>query len=67
VLITHEMEVIRTLCDRVSVLEGGRIVEQGDVWRVFGNPQHPVTRAMLGLQHPDRPEAGPRCATASRS
>ncbi|HFD7683865.1 ABC transporter [Klebsiella variicola] len=44
---------------RVSVLEGGRIVEQGDVWRVFGNPQHPVTRAMLGLQHPDRPEAGP--------
>ncbi|MDH8318872.1 ABC transporter, partial [Klebsiella pneumoniae] len=34
VLITHEMEVIRTLCDRVSVLEGGRIVEQGDVWRV---------------------------------
>ena len=59
VLITHEMEVIRTLCDRVSVLEGGRIVEQGDVWRVFGNPQHPVTRAMLGLQHPDRPEAGP--------
>jgi D-methionine transport system ATP-binding protein len=29
VLITHEMEVIRTLCDRVSVLEGGRIVEQG--------------------------------------
>ncbi|SXE97879.1 methionine ABC transporter ATP-binding protein [Klebsiella variicola] len=59
VLITHEMEVIRTLCDRVSVLEGGRIVEQGDVWRVFGNPQHPATRAMLGLQHPDRPEAGP--------
>ncbi len=59
VLITHEMEVIRTLCDRVSVLEGGRIVEQGEVWRVFGNPQHPVTRAMLGLQHPDRPEAGP--------
>ncbi|SAX94547.1 ABC transporter ATP-binding protein [Klebsiella quasipneumoniae] len=59
VLITHEMEVIRTLCDRVSVLEGGRIVEQGEVWRVFGNPQHPVTRAMLGLQHPDRPEARP--------
>ena len=57
VLITHEMEVIRTLCDRVSVLEGGRIVEQGEVWRVFGNPQHPVTRAMLGLQHPDRPPA----------
>lgn len=59
VLITHEMEVIRTLCDRVSVLEGGRIVEQGEVWRVFGNPQHPVTRAMLGLQHPDRPQARP--------
>lgn len=43
VLITHEMAVIRRLCDRVAVLDAGRIVEQGDVADVFLAPQHPVT------------------------
>ncbi|AMZ73216.1 MULTISPECIES: methionine ABC transporter ATP-binding protein [Pseudomonas] len=52
VLITHEMAVIREVCDRVVVLEQGRIVEQGPVWEVFGNPQHEVSRTMLApLQH----------------
>jgi D-methionine transport system ATP-binding protein len=52
VLITHEMEVIRDLCDRVVVLEHGQVVEQGEVWRVFGDPQHAVTRALLGTLQP---------------
>ena len=47
VLITHEMSVIRDLCDRVVVLERGEIVEQGAVWQVFGNPRHPVSRTLL--------------------
>jgi len=47
VLITHEMEVIRDLCHRVAVLERGRVVEQGEVWRVFGDPQHEVSRILL--------------------
>lgn len=52
VLITHEMAVIREVCDRVVVLEQGRIVEQGPVWEVFGNPQHEVSRTLLApLQH----------------
>ncbi|WPP00121.1 ATP-binding cassette domain-containing protein [Pseudomonas sp. HR96] len=52
ILITHEMAVIRDICDRVVVLEGGRIVEQGPVWEVFGNPQHEVSRTLLApLQH----------------
>ncbi|MGU9810090.1 methionine ABC transporter ATP-binding protein [Pseudomonas sp. LF052] len=52
VLITHEMAVIREICDRVVVLEHGRIVEQGPVWQVFGNPQHEVSRTLLApLQH----------------
>ncbi|WP_407284126.1 methionine ABC transporter ATP-binding protein [Raoultella planticola] len=55
ILITHEMEVIRTLCDRVAVLERGHIIEQGEVWRVFGNPQHEVTRSMTSTLHHDRP------------
>ena len=47
VLITHEMAVIREICDRVVVLEGGEVVEQGPVWRVFGDPRHATTRTLL--------------------
>ncbi len=52
VLITHEMAVIREICDRVVVLEHGRVVEQGPVWQVFGDPRHEVSRTLLApLQH----------------
>ena len=52
VLITHEMAVIREICDRVVVLEHGRVVEHGPVWEVFGNPRHEVSRTLLApLQH----------------
>lgn len=52
VLITHEMSVIRDICDRVVVLDKGRIVEQGHVWEVFGRPQHNTTQTLLApLQH----------------
>lgn len=52
ILITHEMSVIREIADQVLVLEQGRIVEQGEVWKVFGAPQHAATRALLApLQH----------------
>ncbi|MFF2321512.1 methionine ABC transporter ATP-binding protein [Agrobacterium sp. NPDC058088] len=47
VLITHEMSVIREICDHVLVLEAGRIAEAGRVWEVFGNPTHEATRALL--------------------
>ncbi|SDR36258.1 D-methionine transport system ATP-binding protein [Paraburkholderia fungorum] len=47
VLITHEMEVIREVCDTVAVIERGEVVENGPVWRVFGNPQHAATHALL--------------------
>jgi D-methionine transport system ATP-binding protein len=47
VLITHEMSVIREICDQVVVLDGGRIAEVGPVWRLFGDPQHPATQALL--------------------
>jgi D-methionine transport system ATP-binding protein len=47
VLITHEMQVIREVCDTVAVIEHGEVVETGPVWRVFGDPQHDATRALL--------------------
>jgi D-methionine transport system ATP-binding protein len=47
VLITHEMQVIREVCDTVAVIERGEVVETGPVWHVFGDPQHDATRALL--------------------
>ncbi|SEP49897.1 D-methionine transport system ATP-binding protein [Methylobacterium sp. ap11] len=47
ILITHEMSVIREICDRVLVLERGEVAETGLVWQVFGDPQHAATKALL--------------------
>src|SRR4051812_42715606 len=68
-LITHEMAVIRNIAREVAVIEGGRIVEQGDVFEVFTRPQHEVTRSFLAdesgralppyVQGRLRPEATP--------
>ena len=56
ILITHEMSVIREICDDVVVLEKGRIVESGPVWQVFGDPQADATRALLQPLTRDLPE-----------
>lgn len=47
VLITHGMDVIRAVADRVAVLDHGRVVESGDVIDVFLSPSHRTTRALL--------------------
>lgn len=47
VLITHSMDVIRQVCDRVAVIERGRIVESGSVVDVFLRPQDEVTQSLL--------------------
>ncbi|UVL29597.1 methionine ABC transporter ATP-binding protein [Pseudomonas donghuensis] len=47
VLITHEMDVIRRVCDRVAVMDAGQIVEQGPVADVFLHPQHPTTKRFV--------------------
>jgi D-methionine transport system ATP-binding protein len=76
VLITHEMSVIKEICDRVAVLENGRIVEQGRVFDLFVRPQAEITRrfvaAVVGAELPEPlarrivPEAGPGSATVLR-
>lgn len=43
-IITHEMNVIRDICNKVAVMENGIVVEQGNVIDVFGNPQKEVTK-----------------------
>jgi D-methionine transport system ATP-binding protein len=47
ILITHEMAVVKTIADRVAVLEAGKIVEEGPTFEVFANPRHPTTRTFL--------------------
>jgi peptide/nickel transport system ATP-binding protein len=46
-LITHNLGIVAEACDTVAVMYAGRIVEQGDVRDVFGDPQHPYTRELL--------------------
>jgi D-methionine transport system ATP-binding protein len=48
VVITHEMGVIKELCDRVAVLDGGRIVESGRVRDIFLAPRTAITRTFVG-------------------
>lgn len=57
VLITHEMDVIHNLCHQVAVLEQGRIIEQGPVWQVYGDPQQETTRMLLNPYSASLPEA----------
>ena len=54
VLITHEMSVIREICTDVVVLESGRVVEVGPVWRVFGAPRASGDAGTARAPHPRR-------------
>jgi peptide/nickel transport system ATP-binding protein len=47
IVFTHDLRVVSTLCERVAVMYGGRIVEQGETASVFQNPGHPYTSALM--------------------
>ncbi|MBB5692388.1 methionine ABC transporter ATP-binding protein [Muricoccus pecuniae] len=46
-LITHEMAVVKAICDRVAVMEAGRVIEEGRVFDVFTRPAHATTRRFV--------------------
>lgn len=47
ILISHDLEVVGEICDRISVMYAGQIVETGDVGSLFTRPRHPYTQALL--------------------
>lgn len=53
-LITHQMNVIQRICNKVAVMEEGRVIEQGSVLEVFGRPVHPTTREFVRTVMNDR-------------
>jgi microcin C transport system ATP-binding protein len=55
--ITHDLGIVRKIARRVCVMKEGKIVEQGDVARVFGAPEHPYTRALLAAE--PKPDPAP--------
>ena len=58
ILITHEMAVVRSICDRVAVMENGKVVEEGNVYGIFADPKENVTKrfvnASFGLSNLDK-------------
>jgi ABC-type glutathione transport system ATPase component len=52
--VSHNLAVVRLLCERVGVMRDGQLVEQGDVRQVLATPAHPYTQAMLDAVLPPR-------------
>ena len=47
ILITHEMSVIKSIANRVAVMESGKVVEEGDVYDIFANPKEEITKKFI--------------------
>jgi len=50
IFITHDLGVIAEIADRVMVMYKGKVVEEGPVWDIFANPQHPYTKGLLACR-----------------
>ena len=56
VVITHEMEVVRSIADKVAVMENGRVVEQGPIYQVFSDPQTTVAQRFVATSLRNTPD-----------
>ncbi len=57
--ITHDLGIVRRIADRVCVMQGGEIVEQGTAAELFANPRHPYTQKLLAAEQKGGPDAVP--------
>jgi microcin C transport system ATP-binding protein len=60
--ITHDLGIVRRMADRVCVMQGGEIVEQGETGALFAAPKHPYTRKLLDSEPRGRPDPAPPSA-----
>ncbi len=60
--ISHDLGIVRRIADRVCVMQGGEIVEQGPVAKIFAEPQHPYTQKLLAAEPRGRPDRVPEDA-----
>ncbi|MBL9049004.1 MAG: ABC transporter ATP-binding protein [Tabrizicola sp.] len=58
--ITHDLGIVRRIADRVCVMQGGEIVEQGPADQIFADPQHPYTRKLLAAEQKGGPTPVPK-------
>jgi len=54
--ISHDLGIVRRIADRVCVMQGGEIVEQGPVAEIFAHPRHPYTQKLLAAEPTGRPD-----------
>lgn len=47
VLITHEMDVVKEICNRMAIMQDGRVIEEGDVYDIFAQPKEPLTQEFI--------------------
>jgi ABC-type dipeptide/oligopeptide/nickel transport system ATPase component len=62
ILISHDLAVVSEVCDRIAVMQKGKLVEQGDAATVLATPAHPYTQGLLQC-HPGLHEPGSRLTT----
>jgi microcin C transport system ATP-binding protein len=60
--ITHDLGIVRRIADRVCVMQGGEIVEQGPTAEIFSAPKHPYTQKLLSAEPKGRPDPVPEGA-----
>src|SRR5437763_7650418 len=67
IFITHDLNIVKRIADRVYVMKSGEVVEEGGVARIFDEPKHPYTKALLAAEptgHKDPPPKGARAILA---
>ncbi len=56
IMITHQMEVIKQICNKVAVMDGGFVIEQGTLTDIFANSKHPITNQFVSSVSHDLPD-----------